>query len=219
MLDSLKIVGAKGQRQKNDYYPTPPECTEALIRWLNIRRSSTIWEPAAGEGNMVTVLKQAGFNVIATDIQTGTDFLTTPLIQKNIDWIITNPPFSLSVEFIKHCAELHKPFALLLKSQYWHSAKRKAIFDQIKPTAILPLTWRPDFLGKGASLMDMLWTIWEVPQFEGNTIYMPLSKPGVTNSIKEAEDDHHRNERQARPCGLQDPDAAGMDKADETGRI
>lgn len=173
--DYIKIIGGHGQRQKWDYYPTPPECTVALMEWLDLPPSTVVWEPAAGEGRMADVIARYVGKVISTDIQTGTDFLTAPLPDKDVGWIITNPPFSRSVEFIRHANELNRPFALLLKSQYWHSARRKPLFDEIRPAAVLPLTWRPDFLGQGASMMDMIWCVWRGKH--AVTIYHPLSKP------------------------------------------
>ena len=176
MIDGIKIVGGKGERRALDFYPTPPECTKALLKYLNLKPGTMVWEPAAGDGSMARVLTEHGCRVISTDIQTGTDFLTAALPDEKIEWIITNPPFNKSVEFIRHCAELERPFALLLKAQYWHSAKRKPLFDEIRPTAILPLTWRPDFSGQGASLLDMQWTVWEQNWLD-ITLYQPLSKP------------------------------------------
>lgn len=165
------------KRNASDFYPTPPEATQALLDFLEIEEGKRIWEPACGEGHMVDVLEKNGYMVRATDIQTGTDFLETE--NNDCDWIITNPPFSLSEQFIRKCAEYHVPFALLLKSQYWHAAKRVSLFNEITPTYILPLTWRPDFLfktrGKGSPLMDVIWCVW----YPGtvSTTYIPLVKP------------------------------------------
>lgn len=184
MIDPKKIIGGGGKRRAYDYYPTPPECTEALLEWWQLWPKCTIWEPAAGEGHIAKVLRGHGHTVIETDIQTGTDFLTASLPNEDVDYIITNPPFSLSVEFIRHCAELDRPFALLLKSQYWHSAKRKPLFDEIRPTAVLPLTWRPDFTGEGSSLMDMLWTVWIDKDTWGETLYQPLDRPKTKKGEK-----------------------------------
>ena len=116
--------------------------------------------------------------MIATDISSGQDFLTEPL--PNCDWIITNPPFSISDKFIERCAEHGKPFALLLKSQYWHAKKRYALFRRITPSYVCPLTWRPDFLFKkyekrSAPLMDVMWCIWE-PPYNQQTKYYPMTK-------------------------------------------
>ena len=166
------------KRSETDFYPTPPEVTEALLRVLDLPKTIRVWEPACGEGDMVNVLRRAGHSVLATDLSYGQDFLTEPLAE--CDWIITNPPFSVSDKFIERCAEHKKPFALLLKSQYWHARKRYDLFQRIKPSVVCPLTWRPDFLFKkpgkrGAPLMDVMWCVWE-PPYNRQTIFYPLEK-------------------------------------------
>jgi type I restriction-modification system DNA methylase subunit len=176
MMDAVKIVGANGNRRANDFYPTPKECVYALVDYLNIPLQKRIWEPACGDGAIVNALADRGYhNVFGTDIQTGTDFLTEKI--EGVDWIITNPPFSLGEKFIRHADEMQVPFAFLLKIQYWNSSKRKTLYDEIRPQAILPLTWRPDFTGQGNSLMDMMWCVW-IPWYpKRSTIYQPLEKP------------------------------------------
>lgn len=166
------------KRSNSDFYPTPKEVTQSLIDFLNIDRKLVIWEPACGEGHMVKVFKENGYSVIGTDILTGTNFLQSSPVQ--CDWIITNPPFSLSQKFIEKSIELNKPFAFLLKSQYWHASKRFDLFNNYKPQYILPLTWRPDFLfkqrGGGSPLMDVMWVVWGKESSE-ITMYVPLKKP------------------------------------------
>lgn len=174
----------RGNRSPTDFYPTPPEVTQALIDFLGIPQGATIWEPAAGEHDMVNVLEKGGYNVIATDIATGTDFLNCDLPDK-FDWVITNPPFSKSEEFIKRCLDFDRPFAMLLKSQYWHARSRYSLFKDFRPSYVLPLTWRPDFLFKtredgkrGNSVFEVAWNVW-IPQkaLHKSTIYLPLSRP------------------------------------------
>ena len=181
MIDHLKIVGAHGKRRANDFYPTPPECTVALCEFLEdhflLWRGSRIWEPACGDGAMVRVFEDRGYTVIGTDIMQGQDYLTADMPSGDVDWIITNPPFCLAQDFIRRSVQHGKPFALLLKSQYWHSAKRHKLFASCPPTLVLPLTWRPDFTGEGASLLDMMWCVWlgDTPM----TQYIPLKKPSM----------------------------------------
>ena len=181
-LQASRIAGGNTayKRAASDFYPTPPDVTVALMRFLGLDKRTIIWEPACGEGHMVRVMEAMGYLVIGTDIQSGDDFLTTPLM--DCDWIITNPPFSQSEAFIRRCMEHGKAFCLLLKSQYWHAKKRKPLFEKMPPEWILPLTWRPDFLfkkrGSGAPLMDVMWALWE-PAY-GNryiTRYLPLDRP------------------------------------------
>ena len=178
MHDPLKIIGAHGLRSKNDFYPTPPECTIALLNFLEerflIKRSDTIWEPACGTYAMVNAMLSQGYSVIGTDITLGQDYFTYKM-QDHYDWIITNPPFCSAQEFIARSATKKKPFALLLKSQYWHSAKRRKAFYAYPPAFVLPLTWRPDFTGNGASMLDMMWCVWLGDSRV--TYYLPLEKP------------------------------------------
>ena len=166
------------KRSETDFYPTPSEVTEALLRFLGLPKTTVIWEPACGEMDMVSAMQSAGYSVIATDLSYGQDFLTEPLLE--CDWIITNPPFSVSDKFIERCAKHGKPFALLLKSQYWHARRRYDLFQKITPSIVCPLTWRPDFLFKkhekrSAPLMDVMWCVWE-PPYNQKTVFHPLRR-------------------------------------------
>lgn len=166
------------KRVESDYYPTPPEATQALLNFLQLPTDTVIWEPACGRGHMVNVMCDNGYKVISTDIITGIDYLATE--SKECDWIITNPPFSRAHEFIEQSIRNEKPFAFLLKSQYWHAQKRYELFLRHRPQYILPLTWRPDFLfgerGAGSPLMDVMWVVWGKESAK-NTVYVPLKKP------------------------------------------
>lgn len=165
-------------RPATDFYATPPDATLALLKYLNLPRHTRVWEPACGTNVMRNVLIEHFDSVIATDIETGHDFLT---ITRSADWIITNPPFILAGEFIERAAQLcpQGGFAFLFKSQFWHAAKRLSIFTAHRPAIVLPLTWRPDFLfgaKMGAPTMDVLWTVWAAPYDNTTTLYQPLSR-------------------------------------------
>lgn len=174
-LQASRINGGNSLtgRRASDFYPTPPEVTVALLKFLRLPIQSNIWEPACGDGHMVRVMEAAGYQVIGTDIQKGVDFLKTSLM--DCDWIITNPPFRTAEEFIRKCAEHNKPFALLLKTQFWNVAKRYKLFREITPTYVLPLTRRPDFTGEGQAMIDMAWNVWR-PSHK-KTYFYPLTKP------------------------------------------
>lgn len=181
--------GGNKNRRELDYYPTPPDVTMALLKFLkgNSINFNTIWEPACGEGHMSMVMENEGYDVVSTDLRQtlycagGVDFLTTD--NKNCDAIITNPPFNISEQFILKGLECAPVVAMLLKSQYWHAKKRYKLFSDTKPKWVLPLTWRPDFLfdqresgNRAAPTMECLWTVW----ISGNTgpcEYIPLQKP------------------------------------------
>lgn len=192
-METEKLMGSRinggntaYKRNESDFYPTPSDVTQALIDFLEIPKDKTIWEPACGVGHMSSVFKSNGYRTISSDINesVATDFVcdfTKEFYDHECDWIITNPPFSIAEKFINSAYNMRIPFALLLKSQYWHSKKRLSLFEQTNPTYVLPLTWRPDFLfkerGKGSPLMDCIWCVWGLDN--GKTIYHPLKKPKI----------------------------------------
>nr|DAG22192.1 MAG TPA: adenine-specific methyltransferase [Caudoviricetes sp.]DAG32367.1 MAG TPA: adenine-specific methyltransferase [Caudoviricetes sp.] len=209
-MDSLQASRINGGnsalgRRTSDLYPTPPEVTVALMEFLNLPQRTMIWEPAAGEGDMVKAIQSCGYEqVCGTDISKGLNFLDTvdsPEWHMSFDWIITNPPFKLAEQFIRKAASLRRPFAFLLKSQYWHAAGRAKLFEEFPPSYILPLTWRPDFFFKddhgGSPLMDVMWCVWLTPQMKGvQTIYRPLAKPKM-------EGKNHENETGLRQSAIE----------------
>jgi len=73
MSRQLTGGGPKENRRDLDFYPTPPECTIALMDFLKLD-PITIWEQACGNYSMSNILKQYGHEVISTDIIYGDDF-------------------------------------------------------------------------------------------------------------------------------------------------
>lgn len=183
----LTTGGKKENRRELDFYPTPKECTIALMDFLKLP-SSNIWEPACGDGAMATVIERYGHTVYASDLRTdcgfgegGVDFL-----QKTFsfcDAIITNPPFALSAAFIEKALIEAPIVAMLLKSQYWHSKSRYDLFMSNPPAYVLPLTWRPNFAPEkgSAPTMEVHWTVW----INGDQVtkYIPLIKPTTNGQL------------------------------------
>lgn len=169
------------KRRELDYYPTPPDVTLALLRFLNLSKDLTVWECACGDGHMSEVLKREGYTVYSSDVRgTGYGEGDADFLQKNrkADVIMTNPPFALSESFIRHAISQAPIVAMLLKSQYWHAQKRSVLFQERPPAWVLPLTWRPDFMfGErgGAPTMECLWTVWIEGQLD--TRYRLLQRP------------------------------------------
>ena len=101
-----------------------------------------IWEPAAGEGNIVNALRSYGYQVTGTDILLGQDFFRHQLT--HWDAIITNPPFSLKYKFLARCYQLDKPFALLLPVETLGAKSAQVLFEEFGIEIIL-LNKRIDF--------------------------------------------------------------------------
>lgn len=59
-------------RKLNDFYATPRWVTDALLPHLP--DLDEVWEPAAGDGSMARVLRDAGLSVLATELAPMTGF-------------------------------------------------------------------------------------------------------------------------------------------------
>jgi len=180
------IVGAQKthKRKAADFYPSPPDVTQALMDHLRLPEGTRVWEPACGDGAMSEVMLANGLDVESTDLRQsgygrgGVDFLATDPLDFDPQWIITNPPFNIAERFVSHAMTFTPNLALLLKSQFWHAARREKLFAEHPPSEILALTWRPAFLEaeRGSSpLMDVIWCVWR--RGANATMYQPLPRP------------------------------------------
>jgi hypothetical protein len=95
-----------------------------------------IWEPAAGRGAIVRVLRDAGHTVIASDLidygfplHTVGDFLKTTAMPAGCEAILTNPPFRWAEEFVAHALKLSPLVIMLLRLAFLESERRCGILE------------------------------------------------------------------------------------------
>jgi hypothetical protein len=152
-----------------DAYFTPREATDSLIRVESLPR--VLREPAAGDGAIVTPLREAGHTVTAADIYDyGAGFpvenyltaapSTTP--------IVTNPPFRLALKFAQKALAETDYVALLLRTNFLESTSRLPFFRRHPPARIwissrrLPMMHRHGWAGPRApSNTCHAWFIWD----------------------------------------------------------
>ena len=113
----LSTVWNPEQRAEGDFYTTDPEAVKRLVERFSLAwapyKYFKFWEPACGTGCISKVLEKYGNGhpVISTDLydrgygKSGVDFLTAPL-PEGVRIIITNPPYSLADDFVKHAMEI-----------------------------------------------------------------------------------------------------------------
>ena len=144
-----------------ELYPTPVELTLALLRAESIPH--TVWEPAAGLGHMSDALISAGHTVHASDIldygrgHQVVDFLQTNALPPGVETIVTNPPFSLSAQFVRHGLRLCKTVYILNRLSFLEGANRRDIIDG--PLArVLPFVERPPMMHRHT--LDPVTGVW-----------------------------------------------------------
>jgi hypothetical protein len=165
----------KGQRKKSDFYQTPYSMTEQLLENEEFDKDKFILEPACGKMAIVKILEKY-FNqnkIEFTDINDLYDSKDFFEEQTKYDYIITNPPFSLALEFIQKSKEIaREKFAMLLPLSYLHGQKRyefKIFLDPNYPLIKIFVFTRYPLLtqnirhdGKyNTGMMVYAWFIWE----------------------------------------------------------
>ena len=170
-----RIIGGQtatsAERATDDFYATDPEAIEHLMKIEKLNKK--IWEPACGMGHLAKPLIREGYEVRCTDIvdrgfgEGGVDFLWT-----FDDWdgdIITNPPYMLAEEFIKHGLEIipnGNKVCMFLKLQFLEGKRRKTLFDIHPPKRVWVSSGRIKCGANGnfencSSMMAQAWYVWE----------------------------------------------------------
>lgn len=174
MLDhSCQVQRAPLHEHRGDFYDTPPLAVHELLKVE--RLPHRIWEPACGTGNIVKVLRAAGHDVAATDLNDRgcpdsthrIDFLMHrgPI---DSDAILTNPPFSLAEQFVTVALDCAPLVVMLLRLAFYESSRRSHILDNGKLARIhvfakrLPMMHRAGWEGRKAnSGMAFAWFVWD----------------------------------------------------------
>ena len=158
----------------NDLYETPPEAVHALLKVETL--PPLLWEPACGRGAIARILRDAGHSVWATDLvdygyedsESGIDFLMERQTRKDIQAIVTNPPFKNTEGFVARALELAPKVIMLLRLAFMESEKRTPILDGGMLARVhvfrkrLPMMHRDGWAGRRAnSGMAFAWFVWD----------------------------------------------------------
>lgn len=148
--------GAK--RREADYYATPESAFRPLLYFLKAHQGG-IWEPACGDGRLVKWMNEAGLEASGDDIsRNGYNFLTD---DSRYETIVTNPPFSLALEFCDRALSSSFNVFMLLRLNFLASRKRRDWWRRNPPSALFILSERPSFTDDGKTdATDYAWFYW-----------------------------------------------------------
>jgi hypothetical protein len=156
-----------------DLYETPESAVEALLRVETL--PLTVWEPAAGKGAIVRMLRARGHTVVTSDITDYgfpldfvVDFLTTVLPPKGCGAIVTNPPFKIITKFARHALDLAPRVFLLCRLAFLETTSRTDILEHRGLARVhvfrrrLPMMHRDGWNGRRASsAIPFAWFCWD----------------------------------------------------------
>lgn len=159
----------------HDLYETPPVATKALLRRESFQ--SPIWEPACGPGAIVRELRRSGYTVFASDLidynspdqdAIGWDFLMCLKAPDGCKAIVTNPPYKLAAQFVRHGLTLCDKVAMLLRLAFLEGTTRSDIIDGGTLARVyifsnrLPRMHRAGWSGNKASSQQAFgWFVWD----------------------------------------------------------
>lgn len=180
-------------RIENDFYETPEWCVHRLLENTKasfIKHIKVVLDPCYGDGAITDALKSFGYNHLhfrgvdikpknpvfhaSLDLKFEQDFLKTDIgLYSETDCILTNPPFSLAEEIIKHSLKRNIPVIMLLRLNFLGGAKRSRWLRNNMPSWVGVLPNRPVFgfnkkgvLGTDAT--EYSWMCWDIIE-EGYT--------------------------------------------------
>ena len=175
-------VNPMADRQQDDFYATEPRALEVFLAQLEkdgLKIDKKVWECSCGQGHLANLLKEKGYDVLATDLidrgygTGGVDFLDSYLLDKQENWfgdILTNPPFKLAEKFVEKGMDLlpiGNWLILFLKIQFLEGKKRKELFKKYPPKYVYVNSARQlcakdgEFEKYTSTTQFYAWYVWE----------------------------------------------------------
>lgn len=154
---------------KFDNLNTPVGAIDPLLRHLPYWVKN-VWCPCDEDtSEVVRALNGSGRLAMPTHIDRGVDFLKAVPDPTLYDMIITNPPYSNKDDFIEHCIDLGRPWALLLPLDSLCGKHRFELYQKANNIGVITLHDRLDFTGKGANWFYNAW-VCSWPEINGKWI-------------------------------------------------
>jgi hypothetical protein len=161
-------------RRGFDSYPTPAIAVESLLDAEPEIAHAIVFEPAAGAGNIVRVLRAHGIPCVARDLvkrgfplDRTSNFLRCRRAPPGCTAIVTNPPYRLAEQFAAHALALVPDVFLLLRLAFIESVRRTALLEHSGLRAVhvfrrrLPRMHRDGWRGpRASSSMCFAWFCW-----------------------------------------------------------
>ncbi len=165
------MSSSTGKVITNEVYPTPKGCILSLMSVVQFRPKDIFLEPCTGDDAIRDQVPLPEWQKLWAEIRRGRDYLATDFPQ--VDVIITNPPFSLSTDFLrKSMSELAPDGTLIyLQRVNWLGSKLRVPFwgEVGFPDKFPIIIPRPRFTGGGSDSCEYAWFIWD----RGGRVHLP----------------------------------------------
>jgi hypothetical protein len=139
-MSSTNRNGSK--RIISDNYPTPRYVIEGLINQIDFSKVNSFLEPCKGDGRILEYIPNY-INKDWCEIREGKDYFKYNF---NVDLIITNPPFSIALDFIKKSLNEGKTVCYLQRINWLGAQQRKDFWNENTPDKLFVISKRPNFV-------------------------------------------------------------------------
>lgn len=148
-----------------EFYPTPDYTIKSLFDLVNWDKVNFFLEPCKGDGAIYNKVPNTVEYKDYAELREGIDYLKHDFQFDNYDLIVTNPPFSLTCEFLeKSFSELDSKGCIcyLQRLNFLGSQKRKEWWNKIgTPNKLLVLSKRPKFVNGATDATEYAWFCWD----------------------------------------------------------
>lgn len=169
-------------RREHDFYPTPGWATVELLK--RIEAGGVVLEPCVGEGDIAAELaRDPRFAlVLSNDLDRRHDAdshedATDPAWWKrvgDVDWVITNPPFTVAADVLKLAHKHAGNVAMLLRLSFLEPCEGRAAWLEEHPPSDLIVLPRISFTGDGnTDSVTCAWMVWGSPYQQSIAIVNP----------------------------------------------
>lgn len=178
----MSATNRGGEREENDFYPTPGYAVRDFLKVWQPPFTGGWLEPCFGDGAIIRAVTEfygEGRPMpqwTAVELRPECNDLFGLLLPKTIDWhcpqdfltwqpdrrfsvCITNPPYSLAIEFIEKAMQISNRVAMLLRLNFLGSQKRRD-WHKAHPADVYVLSERPKFKWKGSDSCEFAWFVW-----------------------------------------------------------
>jgi len=105
---------ANPELKPNDVIMTPRHIAKQMIDFYEIKDCERVLDPCAGDGAFFDQYPKEAIKY-RMEISEGLDFFDWDVNRSpHIDWIITNPPYSIFPQFLEHCFKVADNVCLLI---------------------------------------------------------------------------------------------------------
>lgn len=148
----MSATNRGGERKAYDFYATPPETIRSfLANFDGISSGDRILEPSAGNGQIIKVLRESGYDnrIDAVELR--------PEERATLEALADNVTIGSFFDYEPDCGY----DVIILRTNFLESEKRFSWWQAHPLSGLYTLHKRPSFTGRGTDATSYSWFVWE----------------------------------------------------------